>query len=659
MTRRNVSRQIVLTALFLVICSFLLFIRFWPIGTVPSLGTETNEKAIREPSTQQNVKLPSPEVLSERIAEYHIDVNLDEPTHTLIGKQTVTWMNTGKSTVNELYFHLYPNAFQSADTTFMKESGGLLRGDKFPSGGYGGMKLNGLRTINGISLLNRIQFVQPDDGNTKDNTLMRLRLPTPVQSQEKVTLTMEFEVKLPKLFARMGYAGKFIMAGQWFPKLAAYEKAGVRGRSSEGWNLHQYHGNSEFYSNYGIYSVRIQVPENYIVAATGFPTNKPTTANGKKLYQFYADDVHDFAWSASPDFVCFEEPLSSSHIPGVRIKLYLDPSHKHLKERYFYAAKAALINFSEWYGTYPYPTLSIIVPPKDGNGAGGMEYPTLITAFGAKHGNPGNSLERTLIHEIGHQYFYGLLASNEFEEAWLDEGFTSYAEDKLMEQQFGVVPNLAIQASYNTDPAPLKLEAWRYHNQDHYAENVYLRAKLVLTAIERQVGKKTMNRIMRTYTHKYRFKHPTTTDFQRIVEQVTDRKWNDFFQQYVYHGQMADFAVENIHTRTLKVNGSIDYKSTVHIRKLGADYPSIPITFYFADGKMIHKIWNGVGNQIQYTVVHHTPLHWVMVDPLYSIVVENKHMNNCMGTQIDEPVRTRVNLSVIKIMEAISSILGW
>ena len=115
--------------------------------------------------------------------------------------------------------------------------------------------------------------------------------------------------------------------------------------------------------------------------------------------------MHDFAWSASPNFVTAEEAFSAPGVPGVRIKLYLDPAHKDLKERYFDAAKSALASFGKWYGTYPYSTLSIVVPPESGNGAGGMEYPTLVTAFGAKNDSPGYELERTVIHEIAHQYF--------------------------------------------------------------------------------------------------------------------------------------------------------------------------------------------------------------------------------------------------------------
>lgn len=658
---RSNNYRIVLIAIVLAAIGLLIIPRLWPDEPLPSIGPEVKQGGTlsAEPSAPQPVEPPMYEARSERIVEYHIDVRLDESTKTLYGSQAVTWTNPGKKTVNELYLHLYPNAFSSAETTFMKESGGQLRSDKMPSDGYGGMTITSIETIDGMSLMNRMEFVQPDDGNEKDQTLAKVRLTQPVKADGQITLNMKFEVKLPKVFARMGMTDNFVMAGQWFPKLAAYEKSGVRGRSQEGWDLHQYHGNSEFYSDFGIFNVRMQVPDNYIVASTGFPVKSPYKANGIKTYQFYADDVHDFAWSASPDFVYAEQPFSAPDVPGVRIKLYLDPKHAALKERYFYAAKTALTKFSEWYGEYPYSTLSIVVPPESANGAGGMEYPTLVTGFGASEASPGYDLERTIVHEIGHQYFYGMVASNEFEEAWLDEGFTSYAEDKLMETEFGVTSNLAIVSSYMTNPAPLKQDAWRYKDQNQYAENVYYRAKLVLLAMEKLVGEKKMQRIMKTYVTKYRFKHPTTADFQRVVESATQQKWTDFFNQYVYGKEMADFAVTGIQTRETEVDGERQYESSVQIEKYGADYPLVPIVFRFDDGTTSRKVWKVEGDRIQYKLTHTQPLTWVMIDPLYTIVVENKHINNYMNAEVDEPLRTRVNWTTVKWIEAITNVLGW
>jgi hypothetical protein len=619
------------------------------------------QKSVKPPAVQEpnTVMTPKPQELSKRVVEYHINVHLTNDAKQLNGEQTVTWTNPGKKTVSELYFHLYPNAFQSGKTTFMKESGGKLRQDKATTNSQGYMNLITLETLNGESLLPRLQYVQPDDGNANDFTLAKIRLPEPVAPGTSVTLRMSYEVKLPEVFARMGYSGNFVMAGQWFPKLAVYETAGMRGRTAEGWNVHQYHGNSEFYSDFGIYSVRIKVPEDYTVAATGFQTKPIEIKEQMKIYQFYADDIHDFAWSASPDFVYEEIAYSDTGIPGVRIKLYLDPAHANLKDRYVHAAKSALASYAKWYGEYPYSTLSIVVPPKGANGAGGMEYPTLITAFAAENDNPGYDLERTVVHEIGHQYWYGMVASNEFEEAWLDEGFTSYAEDKVMETAYGLEPNLRMEASYMTDPAPLKQPSWAYASHTQYAENVYMRAKLVLIGIENQVGSRTMQKILRTYFQNYKFKHPSTADFQRVVEQVTKTKWHDYFSQYVYDNKMADFSIESIHVRPVTQDGTQMYESVVLVKKNGGSNGEIKVVMKFTDGTKITKLWDGEESHMQYKQLHSAPLEWAVVDPSNSNVLDNKLINNYMQAQLPEDKRTRWSLGVAQLIEGLLGSLSW
>lgn len=656
MTRRRIILGLAILAICLIVGTL-----HYTLTSLPEEQASLAPEQAKPLAAAESLQQPTAEVLSKRVTEYHIEVKLDEQQNTLTGTQTLTWTHPGKKSINELYFHLYPNAFASADTTFMKESGGKLRGDVMPKDGWGRMELTEIRTSDGISLLHRVQYVQPDDGNTKDHTLAKVRLPVTVRGGESITLKIQFKVTLPKIFARMGAAGDFVMAGQWFPKLSVYEPAGTRGRAAEGWNLHQYHGNSEFYSDFGIYSVNIDVPDHYTVASTGFQTKSATTKDGRKSVQFYADDVHDFAWSASPDFVYAEEPFSSSEVPGVKIKLYLDPKHEELKERYFYAAKVALANFSKWYGRYPYSTLSIVVPPEEGNGAGGMEYPTLVTAFGASSDSPSyDELERTVIHEIGHQFFYGMVASNEFEEAWLDEAFTSYAEDKLMEQEFGIQANLPIQSAIITSPIALTEVAWKYGSADNYAKNVYYRGKLILLDIERQVGSKTMQRILYSYSTKYRFKHPTTADFEKIVEQTTGRSWKEYFKQYVYDGRMTDFAVEDIQVQEMtSKEGTPLYESVVTVAQLGGDAAKIPLLFGFKDGHTEKKIWNGKGERIELKLQYKEPLDFVQIDPDYSLVLENKHINNFLKSEIPEPLETRTTLGTMKLLETLLGLLVW
>ncbi|MEK3790226.1 M1 family aminopeptidase [Paenibacillus sp. FSL R7-0204] len=602
------------------------------------------------------------EALSQRVVEYHMDVELLPDKETLVASETLTWTHPGAKPVQELYFHLYPNAFASASTTFMKESGGTLRGDTMPAGGYGSITLTDLRTSEGVSLMQRTQYVQPDDGNVNDRTLLKVHLPQPVNGGESVTVRLKFEVKLPKIFARMGTADDFVMAGQWFPKLSVYEPAGRRGLKEEGWNLHQYHGNSEFYSDFGIYNVSISVPPEYKVAATGFPVRDAKIVKGRKVYQFYADDVHDFAWAASPDFVVAEKAFSAPQVPGVKIKLYLDPLHKHLQERYFQAAEAALMAFSKWYGPYPYSTLSIVVPPESGNGAGGMEYPTLITAFGATDTTPGTSLERTIIHEIGHQYFYGLVASNEFEEAWLDESFTSYAEDRMMEQEYGVVSSLPLQSSLVSSSQPLKLEAWKYTGDDAYTRNVYIRGKLVLKDIERIAGTKNMDAILAAYARKYRFQHPTTADFQKVVEKVTKQSWQTYFERYVYSGGAPDFAVDDIRLTVGQDNsdgGGSRYNAVVDVSNKGSLYPDVPVKFTFADGYTVQQYWNGEGKATSFELAYKAPLVSAEIDPGHSILLESRHLNNFRMAELEPRTLSRWTLSASTLLETLLGTLVW
>ena len=620
-------------------------------GTAPA--------AAPQQTLPDSAPVPAKEALSQRVAEYHINVQLIPDTETLIASETVTWTHPGAKPVSDLYFHMYPNAFSSPDTTFMKESGGTLRDDTMPENGFGSMTLTDLRTSEGTSLMQRVQFVQPDDGNVNDKTLLKVHLPQPVNGGESVTLKLQYEVQLPKIFARMGASGNFVMAGQWFPKLSAYEPMGTRGVKEESWDLHQYHGTSEFYSDFGIFNVTIAVPSDYTVAATGFPVKNAKLKQDQKIYQFYADDVHDFAWAASPDFTVAEEAFSTPEVPGVRIKVYLDPLHKDLKERYLQAAKAALTYFSKWYGPYPYSTLSIIVPPKEGNGAGGMEYPTLITAFGAKDSSPDTSLERTVVHEIGHQYFYGMVASNEFEEAWLDESFTSYAEDRLMEQEYGIKTNLPLQSSLVTKSEPLNLETWKYAGAESYSRNVYIRGKLVLKDIERQVGTKAMNSIMSTYARKFRFQHPTTSDFQKVVEKVTKKSWQPYFEDYIYGGGAPDFSVDTI---TMKKNGNSDaqsYESIVKITNKGSHYVDVPIKFTFADGSATERVWSGEGTEATFQLLSDKLLLSAEVDPEHTVLLENKHLNNFRLAEIEPKTLSRWTLSVTKLVETVLGTLVW
>lgn len=614
---------------------------------------------IGSPEAVQENPEPKNEPLSDRLVEYHINVQLDADERKLHGSQSITWRNPGSQSVQELYFHLYPNAFRSNNTTFNRESGGKLRGQPMTEDSYGYMEILKVQHSDGQDLSHTMQYIQPDDGNPEDQTLMRIKLPASVAPGETVTLHMEFTVKLPYVYARMGYAGDFVMAGQWFPKLAVYEPKGRRGHKQDTWNLHQYHGNSEFYADFGTYNVKIDVPASYLVAATGFPVNTVQDDGSRRQYHYYAEDVHDFAWAASPHFIYAEEAYSSSQIPGVKIKLYLDPKHVHLEKRYFTVVKRALSSFSEWYGPYPYSTLSVIVPPEGGNGAGGMEYPTLITAWAAKDEEPGNELERVIVHEIGHQFWYGMVANNEFEEAWLDEGFTTYVEEKVMESEYGLSRSLPILSSYITDPAPLKLNAWEYRSHEVYAENVYTRASLVLRDIEETIGTKKMQQVLRTYFHRWKFDHPTTRDFQQVLQDVTHRRWDAYFKQFVYGGMMIDYAVNGVHTYETELNGTRTYETRIHLERLGGVHRPVEIAVKLTDGAVMRESWDGIEQETVLTLRSEQPAAWVLIDPDFKQILENRRYNNFMKAEILAQDEVRWPYGISTFIELVMQLFAW
>lgn len=602
----------------------------------------------------------APTKLSEHVSEYHISVRYDDQQRMLYGEQTVTWSNPGTASVSELYFHMYPNAFSSPDTTFMKESGGRLRDTTMKEGSFASMTMLSIQSMDGEEWLHRMQFVQPDDGNTADRSLMRLRLPAAVHGGDAITLKMKFEVKLPFPFARMGATDDYVLAGQWFPKLAVYEPAGRRGRTDEGWHMHQYHGNSEFYADFGSYNVKISVPEGYTVAASGFPVKPPVPSAAGSTYHYYAEDVHDFAWSASTRFVHAEESFSDRYVPGVKIKLYVDNAHEHLMDRYMLVAKQALSRYSEWFGPYPYSTLSVVVPPADAGGTAGMEYPTLVTAWEASVEIPGDELERVVAHEIAHQYWYGIVASNEMEEAWLDEAFASYAEHRFMELEYDAKANLPLEAVHIAEPASLRQPSWAYSSHAHYAENVYLRGKLVLLAIEREIGEAAMRKVMRAYYDRWKFRHPATADFQRTLEDVTKRSWAVFFDQFVYDSKMLDYEVQAIEVKPDPDGKPGEaYDNLVKIVRHGGYHTPVPVLFYFADGSTVSKTWEGAEQSIVYQIPSASPLVWAAVDYKHSLVLENRHYNNILRADIDQTWKVRWSVLIGKTLEtAIGFIFG-
>ncbi|MFQ5632414.1 MAG: M1 family metallopeptidase, partial [bacterium] len=372
--------------------------------------------------------------LSPRIANYDIDVRLQPDNRTLEASEVLTWHNKTGSTIDELQFHLYLNAFRNSESTFMKSSGGTHRGNRISRDGWGFIEVDKISLASGEDVIAKMEFIQPDDGNEHDKTVFRLPLSTPLHPGESIALNIDFTAKLPTPpFARTGAKEEYLFVGQWFPKIGVH----IDGA----WNCHQFHENSEFFADYGVYNVRITVPEETIVGATGVQVEVSDNGDGTRTHFYHAEDVHDFAWTTSPEFV-----EVTGKAQDVDIRVLMQPDRAYQGERHLAAAKVAVEHFQDWYGDYPFPNLTVIDPRRGAGGSGGMEYPTLITA-GTTYGLPEGvrAVEMVIIHEFGHNYWYHLLASNEFEESWMDEGINTYTEIQIINDAYGPVGDAVYQ----------------------------------------------------------------------------------------------------------------------------------------------------------------------------------------------------------------------
>ncbi len=410
---------------------------------------------------------------SNRTVDYVIAVELDPGEKTIAGTERVTWRNGSADTVGELWFHLYLNAWKNESSSSLRERRGRdRRGEGMRPGEWGWIDVTSLKSEAGADLLPALAFEHPDDDNADDRTVARVTLPAPVPPGGSVTVEIGFKARFPHAIGRTGYHDDYFMAAQWFPKLGVYEGKGRGMPGGNGWNCHQYHGSGEFYADFGTYEVSVTTPARYEkkVGGTGRIIREEKSKDADAVTTtFRAEDVHDFAWVADPDFVVSTYTFEGANpdnrdqnaemmrlrtdvfrfgsdrdfgLRDVEVRILLQPEHERLAERHRDAAMNALRYFGIWFGPYPYDTLTLVDPAHNAGATGGMEYPTLIT-LGASLFSPRatHSPEGIITHEFGHQYWYGLVANNEFEESWLDEGFTSYTEDRARRRLYPDFPD--------------------------------------------------------------------------------------------------------------------------------------------------------------------------------------------------------------------------
>jgi peptidase M1-like protein len=356
---------------------------------------------------------PSPP--APRKVTYRIDARLDPRHRTVTATEIVTYRNDSPDALPEIPFHLYPNAFASDGTLFARE---LLQEENPPpalagarrTGGWGWIRVTSVGVEGGADLA---------ASTSMDETVMRVHLPEPLAPGAALSLRIAWETKLPRVIARMGAWGDHFDVMQWFPKPGVYRDGS--------WVAPSFHARAEFFADFADFDVSLTVPAGFRVEAGGVPGPERNNPDGTRTLAYRAENVHDFAWVADPN-----ARIARENYRGIDIVFFHQPQHEALVPRILAMARDCLRLYGEWYLPYPYPRIVIVDLPM-GLG-GGMEYPMLVTTFMAWF-LPDWYIapESVTAHELGHQIWYGVVATDEFDEAWLDEGINTYSTLRLLE----------------------------------------------------------------------------------------------------------------------------------------------------------------------------------------------------------------------------------
>ncbi|HET9620800.1 MAG TPA: M1 family metallopeptidase [Kofleriaceae bacterium] len=591
---------------------------------------------------------------SARTASYKLEAKLDPVRHQIAGSETLTWTNPGQTAVESLPFHLYLNAFKNEQSLFMRTSHGQLRMAKATATGWGWIQVDSVH-IAGVDVTAKLH---PPANAGQDETVAELPLAEPVEPGATVEVAFKFTAQLPEVFARTGYEGEFHMVGQWFPKIGV--RVGAPGE--ERWECQPFHAHSEFFADFGTYDVELTVPNTETVAATGVLTKAAEAGQGWRTLTYHAEDVHDFAWMADPymDVISGQAKLAGEGT--VEVRVYARPEQRAFARRHLEAAIGAVEKFSAMYVAYPWPIMSVVDPPVDAAaGAGGMEYPTLVTAAGdTVLARPGIRLpESVTVHEVGHNWFQGMLASNEPLEAWLDEGMNSWADAQVMNELYSPrssgVDWLGWQAEYSavqkaaapdpsTEPSPIATPASGFVDFDAYANQSYVSTTRAFDTLARLVGSQRLAAAMKAYAKAFAFKHPTGKDLFATLSTELGQDLTWFFQPTFE--QVGGHTVKLRHAsckpahppRGVFGEGSgkrtvtdidapdgTNWACEIVVQNLGPIHVPVEIELKFADGSTKRLTWDdrGTTHWERFEIERSSRLVEVWLDPDGKIALDN------------------------------------
>ncbi|MFW6078710.1 MAG: M1 family metallopeptidase [Gemmatimonadota bacterium] len=504
----------------------------------PALSAETPEAAADTLPFRQGV-------------DYRIEARLDESTDVLHGRARLRYTNRSSATLDTLWVQQHLNAFRpnSAWARRDLENGQSVFQDLGPD-------QHAFERFRSVEIDGTT--VRPVYPGAPDSTVAGLPLPEPLAPGETATVVMDWDARLSTEARRQGRRGRQFDFAQWYPRIAVYEP--------DGWKTNPLIRQGEFYGEFGSYDITLEVPEDQVIGATGVPVEGDpgwadaaassdvevrhgrdaydagsadplgfldgSPESGRKRVRWYAEDVHHFAWSASPDYI-----YESGEYDDVLIHVLYRPGDDDWDDGVAVERTATALDwFDEIWGPYPYRQITNLHRIE----SGGTEFPMVIMDGSASLG--------LIVHEVAHQYAHGIFASNEWAEAWLDEGMASFVTAWFFEARQGQddweqsLGEFGEQLDAN-ETQPVATHSADFVDYAMYSTMSYGKGSAVLYMLREHVGEDVFREAMREYYDRYRFRHVTEDDLKAVVEDASGEELDWFFEQWLHTAETLDYAV--------------------------------------------------------------------------------------------------------------------
>jgi hypothetical protein len=553
-------------------------------------------------------EITRPQLSADVPLAYYIDARLDTSADILSGTETIFFKNPTQKPIDRYAVHLYPNAF--ADTlTLLAKNSPLLREAIAANPGY--------LTCDSIQVDGAVP-----DSVILDETLLYIYPKYPLKPGRTARINLQFDLKVSGAIERMGKndKGNYLFA-HWYPILAGYQKGNPI--------IYQYGSDGEFFSNFADYEIKLQIPSGFTLGSTANINQPDSTHEGFDYYTLEARRVIDFAIACGPAW-----ESETFYFQNIAINILYNKKNEDKLEDIKHAINESIGYFNKLLFVYPYANIGYI----DFNpGAGGMELPRIaVFSFAQSEWRNKHALADVLIHETAHQWFYAIVASNEFDDPWLDEGLVTYLTERAMKHIYGdvsMVDFYGLSAGYIElyqfinrffpSADPLATVSDKFY-KDSYFNNVYGKGAAVFLALQGVLGDKEFDKALKEYATRYEYGHPDISDLEHSFETSTGIDLGRFFSDYVYGTARVDYEVASIN---IEPRDSL-FVSTVELRRNYDGVLPQDVVIGFKDGNVESRHWDGIAKYESYKFESKYPATWAAIDTAGYYLLDENYANN-------------------------------